>query len=111
MCAAGFNHGYDDERGDYLPVQHDHIAYRYEVLAILGKGSFGQVVRAEDMESHREVAIKIIKSKKPFLMQAKTEIELLTHLWEKDPEDQHNIGTFHHHRERRSSRASSLIRF
>jgi dual specificity tyrosine-phosphorylation-regulated kinase 1 len=50
------------------------------------------VVRAEDIESKRDVAIKIIKSKKPFLLQAKTEIELLTHLWEKDPGDEHNVG-------------------
>ena len=31
-------------------------------------------------------------SKKPFLMQALTEIELLNHLNEKDTDDQHNIG-------------------
>lgn len=38
------------------------------------------------------MAIKIIKSKKPFLMQARTEIELLTLLNNNDKEDQHNIG-------------------
>ena len=43
----------------------------------IGKGSFGQVVRAFDTEKREEVAIKIIKSKKPFYRQAKTEIELL----------------------------------
>jgi len=37
------------------------------------------------------VAIKIIKSKKPFTMQAKTEIELLESLGESDKGDQHNI--------------------
>lgn len=105
------NNGWDDENYDYIVTQGEMFYGRYKIKERIGKGSFGQVVRAEDMESHREVAIKIIKSKKPFLMQAKTEIELLTHLWEKDPEDQHNIGTFHHHRERRSNRASSLIRF
>ncbi len=35
------NYGYDDERGDYHVVMKDHIAYRYEVLEFLGKGSFG----------------------------------------------------------------------
>lgn len=40
------NHGYDDERGDYNMVMHDHIAYRYEILDTLGKGSFGQVLSA-----------------------------------------------------------------
>jgi dual specificity tyrosine-phosphorylation-regulated kinase 2/3/4 len=43
-CAvAQANSGYDDERGDYTIVNHDHLGYRYEILGILGKGSFGQV--------------------------------------------------------------------
>jgi dual specificity tyrosine-phosphorylation-regulated kinase 1 len=87
------NNGWDDDNFDYIVTQGEMFYDRYRIKERIGKGSFGQVVRAEDIESHREVAIKIIKSKKPFLMQAKTEIELLTHLWEKDPEDQHNIGT------------------
>lgn len=37
------NNGFDDEQGSYIPVAHDQIAYRYEVLKIIGKGSFGQV--------------------------------------------------------------------
>lgn len=87
------NNGWDDENYDYIITTGELFYGRYKIKERIGKGSFGQVVRAEDMETHREVAIKIIKSKKPFLMQAKTEIELLTHLWEKDPHDQHNIGT------------------
>lgn len=35
------NNGYDDERGDYNVIIKDHIAYRYEILEFLGKGSFG----------------------------------------------------------------------
>jgi dual specificity tyrosine-phosphorylation-regulated kinase 1 len=44
------------------------------------------------METDKEVAIKIIKSKKPFLMQARTEIKLLKMLKDNDPEDEHHIG-------------------
>jgi dual specificity tyrosine-phosphorylation-regulated kinase 1 len=88
------NNGWDDENFDYIITPGELFYGRYRIKERIGKGSFGQVVRAEDIESKREVAIKIIKSKKPFLKQAETEIELLTHLWEKDPEDQHNIGTF-----------------
>ncbi|KAG9080180.1 hypothetical protein FRC06_006979 [Ceratobasidium sp. 370] len=32
------NYGYDDERGDYLVIKHDHLAYRYEIIDTLGKG-------------------------------------------------------------------------
>ena len=88
------NNGWDDENYDYIVTQGELFYGRYRIRERIGKGSFGQVVRAEDIESKREVAIKIIKSKKPFLLQAKTEIELLTHLWEKDPDDQHNVGKF-----------------
>ena len=37
------NHGYDNERNDYLWRKHDHIAYRYKIIETIGKGSFGQV--------------------------------------------------------------------
>lgn len=39
------NAGYDDENGSYQIVAHDHIVYRYEILKIIGKGSFGQVIK------------------------------------------------------------------
>ena len=41
------NAGYDDDNGSYLLVPHDHIAYRYEILKVIGKGSFGQVCEAK----------------------------------------------------------------
>lgn len=30
------NNGYDDAWGDYQEVTHDHIAYRYEIISLLG---------------------------------------------------------------------------
>ena len=60
---------------------------RYVVSSVIGKGSFGQVVKAFDNTTSEWVAIKIIKSKRPFLQQAKTEIELLQFLNAKDPTD------------------------
>jgi hypothetical protein len=46
-------------------------------VSVSPQGSFGQVVCAYDQVNKTEVAIKIIKSRKPFLIQAKTEIEIL----------------------------------
>lgn len=74
------NHGYDDDRGDYLTVRQDHLAYRYEVFDILGKGSFGQVVRCCDHKTGESVAVKIIRNKKRFYQQALVEIKILDNL-------------------------------
>lgn len=86
------NHGWDDDNFDYILTPNETINNRYVLQKRIGKGSFGQVVQALDKKTNKEVAIKIIKSKKPFLMQARTEIELLTLLNDNDREDQHNIG-------------------
>jgi len=64
------NNGYDDATGSYIHVIHDHIAYRYEVLKLLGKGSFGQVVKAYDHRLNTYVAVKIVRNEKRFHRQA-----------------------------------------
>lgn len=74
------NFGFDDERGDYLLVPHDHILYRYEVIDVLGKGSFGQVLQCRDHKTGEMVAIKIIRNKKRFHHQALVEIKVLENL-------------------------------
>ena len=70
------NHGFDDERGDYLWVIHDHIAFRYEILGVLGKGSFGVVTKCFDWKTNQLVALKIIRNKKRFHHQALVEVKL-----------------------------------
>lgn len=74
------NYGYDDERGDYNIVMGDHLAYRYEVIDLLGKGSFGQVVRCVDHKDGGVVAVKIIRNKKRFHQQALVEVGILGRL-------------------------------
>ncbi len=53
---------------------------RYEVLQLMGKGSFGQVVKVLDRALNEQVAIKIIKNKKSFFNQAQIEVRLLEHM-------------------------------
>ncbi|KAL2038202.1 hypothetical protein N7G274_009150 [Stereocaulon virgatum] len=88
------NFGYDDERGDYNIVTGDHLAYRYEIVDILGKGSFGQVLRCVDHKTGGLVAIKIIRNKKRFHQQALVEVDILQKLREWDPQNQHSMVSF-----------------
>uniref|UniRef100_A0A7R9U7F0 Protein kinase domain-containing protein n=1 Tax=Pinguiococcus pyrenoidosus TaxID=172671 RepID=A0A7R9U7F0_9STRA len=92
-----YNDGYDDENWDYIIQTGEVLNERYEVKERIGKGSFGQVIRAEDRDTGVDVAIKIIKSKKPFMMQAKVERELLCLLRKKDRNDEHHIVKLLHH--------------
>ena len=65
------NNGFDDNQGSYHHVPHDHIAYRYEVIKFLGKGSFGQVVKAYDHREKVYVALKMVKNDKRFHKQVR----------------------------------------
>ncbi|KAA1100962.1 hypothetical protein PGT21_002734 [Puccinia graminis f. sp. tritici] len=85
------NYGYDDERGDYQIVKNDHLIYRYEIVDVLGKGSFGQVLQCRDHRTGEMVAIKIIRNKRRFHHQALVEIRVLENLLSWDPEDKHCV--------------------
>jgi dual specificity tyrosine-phosphorylation-regulated kinase 1 len=86
-----------DENYDYKLAPNEMILDRYEVKQRIGKGSFGVVVRAYDHTSEVEVAIKIIKSKKSYMVQAKTEIKILKLLGNTDPQGHsHTIRMLNH---------------
>ncbi|KAI1160361.1 hypothetical protein F5B18DRAFT_513504 [Nemania serpens] len=88
------NFGYDDERGDYSIIMGDHLSYRYEIVDVLGKGSFGQVVRCIDHKTGGLVAVKIIRNKKRFHQQALVEVNILKKLREWDPKNKHSMVNF-----------------
>lgn len=85
------NSDYDNENGSYIHIPHDHVAYRYEVLKIIGKGSFGQVVKAYDHKTREHVALKMVRNEKRFHRQAQEEIRILKHLRSQDKENTFNI--------------------
>lgn len=84
------NFGYDDEHGDYNIIAQDHLAYRYEIIDILGCGSFGQVIKCYDHKMETTVAIKMIRNKRRLYAQARTEVNILKDLVKWDPHDQHH---------------------
>lgn len=74
------NFGFDDDIGNYVIVLGDHLAYRYEILGMLGKGSFGQVCKCLDHKTGKVVAVKIIRNKQRFHTQALVEVNILQKL-------------------------------
>ena len=77
----------DDEEGYYNVVIGDHLMYRYEVLKILGKGSFAQVVSCLDHMTGEGVAVKITRNTEIDHKFASSEARLLTYLMNADPLD------------------------
>lgn len=55
----------------YNVVPHDHIAYRYECLESLGKGSFGNVVLVVDHKTREKCALKVVRSDIRFTSQVR----------------------------------------
>ena len=62
---------FTDKNGDARVAVADSIIYRYEIIDILGKGSFGQVFKAFDHKKKEHIALKIIRNEPKFNAQAK----------------------------------------
>ncbi|KAL9871804.1 serine/threonine-protein kinase minibrain-like isoform 2-T3 [Glossina fuscipes fuscipes] len=92
-----YNDGYDDDNHDYIIKHGEKFLDRYEIDSLIGKGSFGQVVKAYDHEEQGFVAIKIIKNKKPFLNQAQIEVKLLEMMNRADAENKYYIVKLKRH--------------
>lgn len=57
----------------------------------LGRGSFGQVMKARDHKNKSDVALKIIRNEKRFHRQAQEEIRILEHLRKQDVTNRNNV--------------------
>ena len=85
------NFGYDDREDYYISLPHDHINYRYEILTVLGKGSYGEVLKVFDHKTGQFAAMKIIRNDKRFLHQSKREVKILQHLLREDQSNTANV--------------------
>jgi serine/threonine protein kinase len=67
----------DDPKGHLNLVEGDHLVCRYEVLKVLGSGSFSKVVRVLDHKTRTTKAVKILRSDDSVLALGKEELGLL----------------------------------
>ncbi len=72
----------------------DQICYRYEIFEILGKGSFGIVIRCYDHQLNEFIALKILKNNKRLEKQGLVEINILKYLKSLDQQNTFNIVHF-----------------
>jgi len=91
------NNGFDNAHSNLIisvgDVLHTETGpfQSFRVLDSLGEGTFGQVVRCEDCENKRLVAVKVIKNKPAYYNQALMEIRILQTLNDTyDPDGKHN---------------------
>lgn len=90
------NNGYDNINSDYILYVNDVLGVeqnrKYLVLDILGQGTFGQVVKCQNLMTKEILAVKVIKSKSEYLNQSLTEVKILELINEKiDPDDKHHF--------------------
>lgn len=82
---------YCDENHDYIVRTGEMFNNRYMLEKVIGRGSFGQVVRAYDTRENTHVAIKIIKNSALYVEQALSEVRMTSYLNRIDPNDEHAI--------------------
>ncbi|CAB4255129.1 similar to Saccharomyces cerevisiae YJL141C YAK1 Serine-threonine protein kinase [Maudiozyma barnettii] len=91
-----YNNGYDNINSDYILYVNDVLGVeqnrKYLVLDILGQGTFGQVVKCQNLMTKEIIAVKVIKSKSEYLNQSLTEVKILELINEKiDPQNKHHF--------------------
>ncbi|QIW96158.1 hypothetical protein AMS68_001676 [Peltaster fructicola] len=67
----------DDDDGHYIIHEGTNLGDRYTLLALLGQGTFGKVVRAFDRKAQKEVAVKIIRAVPKYRDASRIELRVL----------------------------------
>uniref|UniRef100_A0A0K8TRV9 dual-specificity kinase n=1 Tax=Tabanus bromius TaxID=304241 RepID=A0A0K8TRV9_TABBR len=79
----------DDADGHLIYQTGDILHNRYKIMATLGEGTFGRVVKVKDMQREHCMALKIIKNVGKYREAAKLEINALEKIAQKDPNSEH----------------------
>ena len=93
------NDGYDNEDSDYILYVNDILGSeatghknRYLILDVLGQGTFGQVVKCQNLKTQEVVAVKVVKNKTAYFNQSMMEVSVLDLLNTKlDKNDDHHL--------------------
>ncbi|KAF3934381.1 hypothetical protein ABW20_dc0102034 [Dactylellina cionopaga] len=93
------NDGYDNEDSDYILYVNDILGSeeaghknRYLILDVLGQGTFGQVVKCQNLRTQEVVAVKVVKNRTAYFNQSMMEVSVLDLLNSKlDKNDEHHI--------------------
>lgn len=75
-------------------VKNDHIAYRYQQIQVIGKGSFGSVLGCIDHKTGEKVAIKMQRDKPKLHSQIIFELDLLKLLQSENGQTDRHIVKF-----------------
>lgn len=54
-----------------------YVNNRYLILDVLGQGTFGQVVKCQNMVTMEIVAVKVVKNKPAYFQQSMMEVTIL----------------------------------
>ncbi|KAK4123301.1 kinase-like protein [Parathielavia appendiculata] len=84
----------DDDDGHYIVVPDNDLTDRYQMIKLLGQGTFGKVVQARDKVSDKLVAIKIIRSVQKYREASKIELRVLETLRANDEENRNRCIHF-----------------
>ena len=78
------NDGYDNEDSDYILYVNDILGNednghknRYLILDVLGQGTFGQVVKCQNLKTQEVVAVKVVKNRTAYFNQSMMEVSVL----------------------------------
>ncbi|KAI5241553.1 kinase-like protein [Aureobasidium subglaciale] len=93
------NDGYDNEDSDYILYVNDILGSddtnnknRYLILDVLGQGTFGQVVKCQNLKTQEIVAVKVVKNRTAYFNQSMMEVSVLDLLnGRMDKNDDHHI--------------------